>query len=177
MSLNYEKRHEVAVGLATARPRRRRRRARFQGHVGDEAAKWADNPDADARRGPGQHLPRAYRRQHPRRRSDRLHPGLNIHFSLIQPKKGIDVVMIAPKGPGHTVSGEYRRAAACRASWRSRRMPPATPMTFSLSFASAIGGGRSGIIETTFREECRGFGAFGSDLEPNPGSRRQPRRG
>ena len=63
--------------------------------------------------------------------------------------------MIAPKGPGHTVRGEYQQAAAAYlASSPSTRMHPANAHDIALSYACAIGGGRSGVIETTFKEEC-----------------------
>ena len=63
--------------------------------------------------------------------------------------------MVAPKGPGHTVRSEYQRGGGvpCLVADRTRT-PPATPTTSALSYASAIGGGRAGIIETTFKEEC-----------------------
>ena len=81
--------------------------------------------------------------------------GLAIHFNLIEPRADLDVFMVAPKGPGHTVRSEYARAAAaCRALSLWRRTPPAMRSNSALSYASAIGGGRSGVIETTFKEEC-----------------------
>ncbi len=80
--------------------------------------------------------------------------GLNIHFGLIKPRADLDVFMVAPKGPGHTVRGEYQKgggvpcliAVAQNASGKAKDM--------ALSYASAVGGGRSGIIETTFKDEC-----------------------
>jgi ketol-acid reductoisomerase len=80
--------------------------------------------------------------------------GLNIHFSLIEPKKTIDVVMIAPKGPGHTVRGEYTKGGGVPCLVAVSQDASGNAMELALSYASAIGGGRSGIIETTFREEC-----------------------
>ena len=80
--------------------------------------------------------------------------GLNIHFQLIEPKSTIDVLMIAPKGPGHTVRGEYLKGGGvpCLIAIHQDATGGATDL--GLAYASAIGGGRSGVIETTFREEC-----------------------
>ncbi|MEJ0013358.1 MAG: ketol-acid reductoisomerase [Bauldia sp.] len=80
--------------------------------------------------------------------------GLNIHFNLIEPKKSIDVIMIAPKGPGHTVRGEYAKGGGVPCLVAVAQDASGNAMELALSYASAIGGGRSGIIETTFREEC-----------------------
>jgi ketol-acid reductoisomerase len=80
--------------------------------------------------------------------------GLNIHFNLIEPKKTIDVIMIAPKGPGHTVRGEYAKGGGVPCLVAVAQDASGNAHDLSLSYASAIGGGRSGIIETTFREEC-----------------------
>ena len=81
--------------------------------------------------------------------------GLNIHFSLIEPRPDIDVFMIAPKGPGHTVRSEYsaRRRRALPGRGRSRT-PAAMRWRSRCPMPRAIGGGRSGIIETNFKEEC-----------------------
>ena len=62
--------------------------------------------------------------------------------------------MIAPKGPGHTVRSEYQAAAACPAWSPSHQNASGNALDIALSYASAIGGGRAGIIETTFKEEC-----------------------
>ncbi len=80
--------------------------------------------------------------------------GLNIHFELIQPKTSVDVVMIAPKGPGHTVRGEYMNGGGVPCLLAIAQNATGNAHDLCLSYASAIGGGRSGIIETTFREEC-----------------------
>ncbi|CAN5130100.1 ketol-acid reductoisomerase [soil metagenome] len=80
--------------------------------------------------------------------------GLNIHFALIEPKKTIDVIMIAPKGPGHTVRGEYAKGGGVPCLMAIAQDASGNAHDLCLSYASAIGGGRSGIIETTFREEC-----------------------
>src|ERR1700744_5511997 len=80
--------------------------------------------------------------------------GLNIHFNLIEPAPGIDVLMIAPKGPGHTVRGEYQKGGGVPCLIAVHQNPTGNAMDFGLAYASAIGGGRSGVIETTFREKC-----------------------
>ena len=80
--------------------------------------------------------------------------GLAIHFGLITPPEGVDVFMIAPKGPGHTVRGEYARGAGVPCLVAVNQDASGAALDLALSYGSAIGGGRSGIIETTFREEC-----------------------
>ncbi len=80
--------------------------------------------------------------------------GLNIHFKLIEPRADLDVFMIAPKGPGHTVRSEYLKGGGVPCLVAVERNASGNAMDIALSYASAIGGGRSGIIETTFREEC-----------------------
>jgi ketol-acid reductoisomerase len=80
--------------------------------------------------------------------------GLNIHFKLIEPGPSIDVLMVAPKGPGHTVRGEYVRGGGVPCLIAVDQDATGGAMDLGLAYASAVGGGRSGIIETTFREEC-----------------------
>ncbi len=80
--------------------------------------------------------------------------GLNIHFNLIEPKAGVDVIMMAPKGPGHTVRGEYVKGGGVPCLVAVDRDASGKALEIGLSYCSAIGGGRSGIIETTFKEEC-----------------------
>jgi len=80
--------------------------------------------------------------------------GLNIHFKLIDPRTDLDVFMIAPKGPGHTVRGEYQRGAGVPCLVAVAQNASGNAMEIALSYASAVGGGRAGIIETTFKEEC-----------------------
>ena len=130
-----------------------------------EAAGLAVQPVADAVRdadlvmvlAPDEHQPRIY--------ADGIEPnikegaaiafahGFNIHFQLIEPRADLDVVMIAPKGPGHTVRSTYVEgggvpsliAIAADASGQAKEL--------ALAYACAIGAGRAGIIETSFREE------------------------
>ena len=80
--------------------------------------------------------------------------GLNIHFNLIEPRKDLDVAMVAPKGPGHTVRGEYLKGGGVPCLIAVHQNASGNAHELGLSYASAIGGGRAGIIETTFREEC-----------------------
>jgi ketol-acid reductoisomerase len=80
--------------------------------------------------------------------------GLNVHFNLIEPRADLDVMMIAPKGPGHTVRAEYQRGAGVPCLVAIHKDVSGNAHDLSLSYASAIGGGRAGIIETTFKEEC-----------------------
>ncbi|WP_174279588.1 ketol-acid reductoisomerase [Sphingomonas bacterium] len=80
--------------------------------------------------------------------------GLNVHFGLIEPRPDLDVVMIAPKGPGHTVRSEYQRGGGVPCLIAVHQDASGNAHDVALAYASAVGGGRSGIIETNFREEC-----------------------
>ncbi|MFZ3360775.1 MAG: ketol-acid reductoisomerase [Xanthobacteraceae bacterium] len=80
--------------------------------------------------------------------------GLNIHFNLIEPRADLDVMMIAPKGPGHTVRSEYQRGAGVPCLLAIHKDASGNAHDLGLSYGAAIGGGRAGIIETSFREEC-----------------------
>jgi ketol-acid reductoisomerase len=80
--------------------------------------------------------------------------GLNVHFGLIEPRADLDVVMIAPKGPGHTVRSEYVRGGGVPCLIAVHQDKSGNAHDLALAYASAMGGGRSGIIETNFREEC-----------------------
>jgi ketol-acid reductoisomerase len=147
---------EVAVALregsATAK---KAADAGFKVLSNAEAAKWADvimmlapdehqagiyEKDLHANMKPGAALAFAH--------------GLNVHFKLIEPRSDIDVFMIAPKGPGHTVRSEYQRGGGVPCLVAIAQDSSGSALDVALSYASAIGGGRSGIIETTFKEEC-----------------------
>ena len=80
--------------------------------------------------------------------------GLNVHFNLLDPRPDLDVFMIAPKGPGHTVRSEYQRGGGVPCLIAIAKDVSGNAHDLGLSYASAIGGGRAGIIETSFREEC-----------------------
>ena len=80
--------------------------------------------------------------------------GLNIHFNLIEPREDLDVFMVAPKGPGHTVRSEYLKGGGVPCLLAAHQNATGKSKDIGLSYASAIGGGKAGIIETSFREEC-----------------------
>jgi len=80
--------------------------------------------------------------------------GLNVHFNLLDPRPDLDVFMIAPKGPGHTVRSEYQRGGGVPCLVAVAQNPSGNALEIALSYASAVGGGRAGVIETTFKEEC-----------------------
>jgi ketol-acid reductoisomerase len=80
--------------------------------------------------------------------------GLNIHFSLIETKPTVDVIMMAPKGPGHTVRGEFAKGGGVPCLVAVENDASGRALELGLSYCSSIGGGRSGIIEATFKEEC-----------------------
>ena len=147
---------EVAVALrpgsATAT---KAEEAGFKVLSNADAAKWADLVMILA---PDEHQAASY--------ADDLAPnlkqgatlafahGLNIHFALIEPRADLDVIMIAPKGPGHTVRSEYQRGGGVPCLIAVAQDASGNAHDLALSYASAVGGGRSGIIETNFREEC-----------------------
>ncbi|MBI4182856.1 MAG: ketol-acid reductoisomerase [Proteobacteria bacterium] len=80
--------------------------------------------------------------------------GLSIHFRLIEPRPDLDVFMVAPKGPGHTVRSEYKRGAGVPCLVAVAQDASGNTHDLALSYAAALGAGRAGIIGTTFREEC-----------------------
>ena len=80
--------------------------------------------------------------------------GLNVHFGLIEPKSTVDVLMVAPKGPGHTVRGEYQKGGGVPCLVAVHQDASGNALDLGLSYACGVGGGRSGIIETNFKEEC-----------------------
>ncbi|MBK6414503.1 ketol-acid reductoisomerase [Sphingopyxis sp.] len=152
---------EVAIALrAGSATAKKAETAGFKVLSNKEAAEWADVIMVAA---PDEHQAKIY--------ADDLGPhmkpgaalafahGLNIHFGLIEARADIDVFMVAPKGPGHTVRSEYQKgggvpcliAVAQEATGNSGN---GYAKALALSYASAVGGGRSGIIETTFKEEC-----------------------
>ncbi|AWF79885.1 ketol-acid reductoisomerase [Microbulbifer sp. A4B17] len=79
--------------------------------------------------------------------------GFNVHFELIEPPSDVDVIMIAPKGPGHTVRSTYLEGGGVPTLIAVYQDATGKAKNLALSYASANGGGRSGIIETNFREE------------------------
>ena len=154
---------EVAIALrpgsATAK---KAEAAGFKVLSNKEAAEWADVIMIAA---PDEHQAKIY--------ADDIGPnmkpgaalafahGLNIHFGLIDARPDIDVFMVAPKGPGHTVRSEYQKGggvpcliAVAQEAQGAGASGNGFAKALALSYASAVGGGRSGIIETTFKEEC-----------------------
>ncbi|MGB5723869.1 MAG: ketol-acid reductoisomerase [Parasphingorhabdus sp.] len=129
--------------------------AGFKVMTNQEAAKWADIVMVLA---PDEHQAAIY--------TDDLHAnmkqgaalafahGLNIHFGLIEAREDLDIIMIAPKGPGHTVRSEYQRGGGVPCLIAIDRDVSGNAHDVALAYASGVGGGRSGIIETNFREEC-----------------------
>ena len=79
--------------------------------------------------------------------------GFNIHFKKIVPPADINVIMVAPKGPGHTVRSEYQQGKGVPCLVAVEQNPSGDALDVALSYASAIGAGRAGILETNFREE------------------------
>ena len=147
---------DVAVALREGSASRPKAEAdKFKVMTSVEAAKWADvimvlTPDE---------LQAEVYRDHLRANMKKgaaiaFAHGFNIHFKLIEPRPDIDVFMVAPKGPGHTVRSEYQRGAGVPSLVAIEQDATGNGLEVALSYASAIGAGRSGIIETTFREEC-----------------------
>jgi len=80
--------------------------------------------------------------------------GFNIHFGQIEPRADLDVIMIAPKGPGHLVRSTYKQGGGVPSLIAVHQDASGKAKALALSYASANGGGRAGVIETNFREEC-----------------------
>ena len=152
---------DIAVALREgSTTRRKAQEAGFEVMSNREAAEWADvvmilapdehqaaiwANDLKGRMKPGSALAFAH--------------GLNVHFNLIEPPADLDVIMIAPKGPGHTVRSEYQKGGGvpCLIAVHQESEEHGGngyAKALALSYASAMGGGRSGIIETDFKEEC-----------------------
>jgi len=146
---------DVVIGLRPGGSAQKAEAAGFKVMSPADAAKWADvvmvlTPDEGqgdlyreslhANMKPGAALAFAH--------------GLNVHFNLLDPRADIDVFMIAPKGPGHTVRSEYQKGGGVPCLVAVNQNPSGNALEIALSYASAIGGGRSGVIETTFKEEC-----------------------
>jgi ketol-acid reductoisomerase len=80
--------------------------------------------------------------------------GLSIRFALIEPRPDLDVLLVAPKGPGTALRSEYAQGRGLIALFAVHRDPTGRAKATALSYASAIGSGRAGILETSFAEEC-----------------------
>ncbi len=147
---------EIAVALrAGSASRKKAEDAGFKVMVAADAAKWADvvmmlTPDELQR-----HLYADDLRDNMREGTAiAFAHGLNIHFRLIEPRPDLDVFMVAPKGPGHTVRSEYQRGGGVPCLLAVAQDASGNTHDIGLSYAAAIGGGRAGVIETTFQEEC-----------------------
>ncbi len=79
--------------------------------------------------------------------------GFNIHFNQIVPPKFVDVIMVAPKGPGHTVRSQYKEGKGVPSLIAVHQNASGKAKDYALAYAAGIGAGRAGILETTFREE------------------------
>ena len=79
--------------------------------------------------------------------------GFNINFGFIKPSKNINIIMVAPKAPGHTVRSEYKAEKGVPSLIAIENDVTGNSKEIALSYAAAIGAGRTGIIETTFKEE------------------------
>ena len=146
---------EVAIGLRPGGSAQKAEAAGFRVMAPAEAAAWADvvmvlTPDEGQSDLYREHLG-------PRMKEGAalaFAHGLNVHFNLLDPRPDLDVFMIAPKGPGHTVRSEYQRGGGVPCLVAVSQNPSGNALEIALSYASAIGGGRAGVIETTFKEEC-----------------------
>jgi ketol-acid reductoisomerase len=146
---------DVAIGLRPGASWKKAEAAGFKVMTPAEAAKWADvtmvlTPDelqGDLYR---EHLHAKLKEG----AAIAFAHGLNVHFNLLDPRPDLDVFMIAPKGPGHTVRSEYQKGGGVPCLVAVAQNPSGNALEIALSYASAIGGGRSGVIETTFKEEC-----------------------
>ena len=80
--------------------------------------------------------------------------GFNIHFKTITPPKNINVVMVAPKGPGHTVRSEFERGGGVPCLLAVHQDASGDAFDIAMAWAIGVGGGRAGILKTTFKDEC-----------------------
>jgi ketol-acid reductoisomerase len=146
---------DVVVGLRAGSPSRAK--AEESGLTVQDTAEAAFNSDVVMMLVPDEQAPRIYREE--------IAPnllagnylafahGFSIHFKKIVPPKDINVFMVAPKGPGHLVRHEYTQGRGVPCLLAIHQDPSGTARSVGLAYASAIGGGRAGVLETTFREE------------------------
>jgi ketol-acid reductoisomerase len=155
MNLRDSGQTDIAIGLRPGGSAKKAEAAGFKVLSPAEAAKWADvvmvlTPDE----GQGDLYREALDPNMKEGAAIAFAHGLNVHFNLLDPRPDLDVFMIAPKGPGHTVRSEYERGGGVPCLVAIAQNPSGNAQEIALSYASAIGGGRAGIIETTFKEEC-----------------------
>ena len=147
---------EVKIALREGSPSRvKAEEAKFEVVTPAEAAKWADVVMILA---PDENQSAIYKQDlAPNLREGAaiaFAHGLNVHFRLIEPRPDLDVFMVAPKGPGHTVRSEYVRGAGVPTLLAVHQNTSGKVVDLGLSYAAGIGGARAGVIETTFQEEC-----------------------
>lgn len=146
---------EIAIAGRPGRSLDRAKEAGFQIISNAEAAAWADVIMMGA---PDESQPDIYRHDllpHMKQHAALLFVhGFAIHFHLIEPRLDLDVVMVAPKGQGHAMRREYLRGGGVPGLIAVNQDATGKARELALSYASAIGNGRAGIMETTFREEC-----------------------
>ena len=147
---------EVRVALREGSPSRAKAEAaQFEVLTPAEAAKWADVVMILA---PDENQAAIYKQDlAPNLREGTaiaFAHGFNIHFRLIEARPDLDVFMVAPKGPGHTVRSEYVRGAGVPTLLAVHKNVSGKVVDLGLSYAAGIGGARAGVIETTFQEEC-----------------------
>jgi len=146
---------QVAVGLRNGSPSiKKAAAAGLDTKSVEEAAQWADVVMILA---PDEHQAKLYRESiapHIKKGSAiAFAHGFNIHFGQIEPDEKLDVIMIAPKGPGHLVRSTYTQGAGVPSLIAIHQNASGQARDIALSYASANGGGRAGVIETSFREE------------------------
>jgi ketol-acid reductoisomerase len=146
----------LAVGLRAGSPSAKKAEAEGLTVMSiDEAAKWADVLMMTM---PDELQADTYRKYiHDNLRDGAaiaFAHGLNVHFGLIQAKPGVDVIMMAPKGPGHTVRGEFVKGGGVPCLVAVNNDASGNALEIAKSYCAGIGGGRSGIIETDFRQQC-----------------------
>lgn len=146
----------VRIALRAESPTNKKAKdAGFETMTPDDAAKWADvimmaTPDELQKDIYDNHLHKNMKQG----AALAFAHGLNIHFKLIEPRKDLDVFMVAPKGPGHTVRGEYQKGGGVPCLMAVYQDASGNAKKIGLAYAAGVGGGRSGIIETTFKDEC-----------------------
>ncbi len=80
--------------------------------------------------------------------------GFNIHFKTIKPSGGVDVIMVAPKGPGHTVRSEFERGGGVPCLLAIDKDETGNAFDIAMAWAIGVGGGRAGVLRTNFKDEC-----------------------
>jgi ketol-acid reductoisomerase len=146
---------DVVVGLRSGSASEQKAKAAgLQSKPIGEAVAWADVIMVLA---PDEHQAQLYREQiAPNIKSGSalaFAHGFNIHFEQVEPAENIDIIMIAPKGPGHLVRSTYTQGGGVPCLIAVNQDASGQAKNIALSYASANGGGRAGIIETSFREE------------------------